>query len=462
MPLELPELDDRGFAELVEETRRLIPLFSPVWTNHNPSDPGIALVELFAHITEMLLYRINRVTDDNQRKFLRLLNGPDWVPGLDLRADTRTAVLAVRARERAVTPDDYERLTLDDFNAWKAALAQADQAGGSIEAWWQVTRLDPTSPGDRPSALPGVARARCVPRRNLERGTEPERLSDAPSHVSVVIVPEPPPSAVPGSAQPQPPVSLTKAVWGYLDPRRVLTTRHHVVGPRNAPVRGEIVVARTANAVSAAVQSRVIDRLQAFLDPFGGPAAPAWPFGRDVFVSELIQQIESVEGVDYITDLTLTSTCSGTDPACVPATPIWHPNGELVGLRLAEHHLPQAGFLAADMVVAPSASFVPAEIKVEVETQGSPDPALLRRQLRDAARSFFHPLHGGHDTLTGSNAPRRLDALASTFLVIPGIAGVALDLGADESHLDRTAGVVTGLKVSAGQIVDWHLRIVGI
>src|SRR5262245_9701735 len=103
MPLELPDLDDRGFAELVEESRRVIPLFSPVWTNHNPSDPGIALVELFAHLTEMLLYRINRVTDANQRKFLRLLTGPDWTPGPDLRADIRTAVLAVRARERAVT-----------------------------------------------------------------------------------------------------------------------------------------------------------------------------------------------------------------------------------------------------------------------------------------------------------------------------------------------------------------------
>ncbi|HEX6267913.1 MAG TPA: hypothetical protein VFZ81_13585, partial [Burkholderiales bacterium] len=83
MPLQLPNLDDRRYADLVAEARRLIPVHDPSWTNHNPSDPGITLLELFAYLSEMLLYRLDRVTAEHQRKFLKLLNGPDWTPGAE-------------------------------------------------------------------------------------------------------------------------------------------------------------------------------------------------------------------------------------------------------------------------------------------------------------------------------------------------------------------------------------------
>ena len=43
----------------VEEAIRLIPQYCPEWTNFNPSDPGITLIELFAWMTEMMLYRLS-------------------------------------------------------------------------------------------------------------------------------------------------------------------------------------------------------------------------------------------------------------------------------------------------------------------------------------------------------------------------------------------------------------------
>jgi phage-related baseplate assembly protein len=58
-----PNLDDRTFDDIVEDVIRLIPRYCPDWTNHNPSDPGITLVELFAWMTELILYRLNRVPD---------------------------------------------------------------------------------------------------------------------------------------------------------------------------------------------------------------------------------------------------------------------------------------------------------------------------------------------------------------------------------------------------------------
>ncbi len=68
-----PRLDDRTFQDLVDEAIRLIPQYCPEWTNFNPTDPGITLIELFAWLTEMTLYRLNRVPDRNYLTFLNLL-----------------------------------------------------------------------------------------------------------------------------------------------------------------------------------------------------------------------------------------------------------------------------------------------------------------------------------------------------------------------------------------------------
>jgi predicted phage baseplate assembly protein len=74
MPVPLPNLDDRRWADLVEEGRSLIPLYArETWTDHNAHDPGITLMELFAWIAEMDLYQINRIPDRHRRKFLALV-----------------------------------------------------------------------------------------------------------------------------------------------------------------------------------------------------------------------------------------------------------------------------------------------------------------------------------------------------------------------------------------------------
>ncbi len=74
MPLPLPILDDRNFEQLLEEAKRRIPSFTPEWTNFGiESDPGLTIVQLFAFLTESLLYRANRIPDLNRSKFLQLL-----------------------------------------------------------------------------------------------------------------------------------------------------------------------------------------------------------------------------------------------------------------------------------------------------------------------------------------------------------------------------------------------------
>ncbi|MEZ4731290.1 MAG: putative baseplate assembly protein [Caldilineaceae bacterium] len=53
--------------------RALIPKYAPQWTDHNPSDLGITLIELFAWLVEGLIYRLNRVPEKNLIEFLNLL-----------------------------------------------------------------------------------------------------------------------------------------------------------------------------------------------------------------------------------------------------------------------------------------------------------------------------------------------------------------------------------------------------
>jgi len=74
MPLPTPNLDDLRFQkDLVDEARRRIIRYCPEWTDYNLSDPGITLIELFAWMTEMLTYRLNRVPEKNYIKFMELL-----------------------------------------------------------------------------------------------------------------------------------------------------------------------------------------------------------------------------------------------------------------------------------------------------------------------------------------------------------------------------------------------------
>lgn len=73
MTLPVPNLDDRKFQDIVSEARSKIPLYCPKWTDYNLSDPGVTLIELFAWMTEMLLYRLNQVPDKNYIKFMDLI-----------------------------------------------------------------------------------------------------------------------------------------------------------------------------------------------------------------------------------------------------------------------------------------------------------------------------------------------------------------------------------------------------
>jgi len=93
MPLPSPNLDDRSFGQLVEEARTRIAATAPAWTDLSPSDPGITLLELFAFLTESLIYRVNQLPDKAYTEFLNLL-------GVQLYPPAASRVTLVFCRER--------------------------------------------------------------------------------------------------------------------------------------------------------------------------------------------------------------------------------------------------------------------------------------------------------------------------------------------------------------------------
>ncbi len=274
MPIPLPNLDDQGYADLTARAQALLPALDPSWTNYNPSDPGVTLVEMLAWLTEMLLFQVNQVPPASIETFLRLLNGPAWSrqknEGLD--DATRDTLLRLRERYRAVTAADFEWLAL---NAWPLTdAAKALDGGGKL------------------------ARVHCLPRRNLDATDSAVRAADAPAHVSLVVMPAA--GADDGG--------LHAALWNFFDPRRTLTTRHHVVGPGYLQVDISADMALRDDAPPPDGLSAARQVLTAYFDPLtGGADGQGWPFGRAVYTSEVSAVLERVPLLSYVENVQVTA-----------------------------------------------------------------------------------------------------------------------------------------------------------
>ena len=193
----------------------------------------------------------------------RVNNRSGAAGGLDqesLEAAKMRAPQALRTRGRAVTAEDFEHL--------------AQQAS------------------------PSVARARCIQARTEGSDAPP------PGTVEVLIVP-----AVTGRATPQmlqPPPELIEEVRRYLDDRRLLGTNLVVDSPAYVGIAVEATVVVQRHASADRVRQEVGERLARYVDPLvGGPEGQGWPFGRDLYLSEVFTIMQSVSGVEFVQDATL-------------------------------------------------------------------------------------------------------------------------------------------------------------
>ncbi len=138
MPLQdqLPVIDDRTFQEIVDEARSRIPRYTPEWTDQNDSDLGITMVQLFAWLTEMQIYRMSKVPRLNYIKFLELV-GIELEPAKPATARIEFPVLPgfadpyviVNARTQITTeePDEIGQIIFETDRSLIAIRAKLDR-----------------------------------------------------------------------------------------------------------------------------------------------------------------------------------------------------------------------------------------------------------------------------------------------------------------------------------------------
>ena len=115
--------------------------------------------------------------------------------------------------------------------------------------------------------------------------------------------------------RPTPSTGLRRKLAQYLTPRRVIGTRVEVIGPAYVEVIVQAQVQALRNVNKTDLTRRIVIELNRFFDPLtGGPNGTGWPFGRDVFRSEVLQRIDETTGVDNVLAMALIAGCGG--PQC--------------------------------------------------------------------------------------------------------------------------------------------------
>jgi hypothetical protein len=239
--------------------------------------------------------RVAGLDESTDRRPDAVLAGPG-TGGADLVSLALTAARAARtlwAHERLTgLLDRNAELTLDQLGR-DAVLALAPPVRATTLADYERLALD----------VPGTV----VRRARAWAGIDPRYPGlQAAGTVTVIVVP-----ALPRRA-PSPSRALLRTVHAYLGRRSVVGTRLVVVGPTYVTIAVRATVRARAGADPERVRQEVVARLDGLLDPLtGGPNGRGWPFGRDVYRSEILQAIDGVAGVDHVLSLSMTRDAGG-------------------------------------------------------------------------------------------------------------------------------------------------------
>jgi len=160
----------------------------------------------------------------------------------------------LRSRQRAVTADDFEYLTME---------AAREYVG-------RVFCLQP------PQTTRGDNRILIIPRiPNLQGFIAPESLE------------------LKGDVHDR--------IMSYLDERRLLSTKLEVTAPFYQWVETVVRVRLSQHFELEQVRKAVEDRLFQFINPLiGGVDGKGWQFGRDLLVSDIMAALSNVPGVNFI------------------------------------------------------------------------------------------------------------------------------------------------------------------
>jgi predicted phage baseplate assembly protein len=138
-------------------------------------------------------------------------------------------------------------------------------------------------------------------------------------------------------ARPEPSDGFLDAVRCHVERHRLLTDRVTVEAPTYVGVGVDVEVGLESGYAAAGRSDAVGARLDEFLDPLAGFDGDGWPFGRAVYLSEVYEAVDGVEGVDCVFDVSLSPTgggdVDGEGNVVVGGTVLAYPTDHTVSVR---------------------------------------------------------------------------------------------------------------------------------
>jgi len=97
---------------------------------------------------------------------------------------------------------------------------------------------------------------------------------------------------------------LKQRLTEYLDERRLLTTQLEVRAAGYKRVRAVVEVIAKSGVDEERLRRDIIAALELFINPLrGGPEGSGWPFGRELYLSDLYACVQQVSGLKYVQNI---------------------------------------------------------------------------------------------------------------------------------------------------------------
>jgi hypothetical protein len=150
----MQKLDDAAYGDIAATLRARVAVHAPEWTDNNESDPGIVLVELFAFVTESLLYRQNLMPERGRSSAARLATFAQALAGGG--AADHTLVRPRYFAGQLLGADDFS-LEQDYFRHRMRRLNRELFGAGIVRGLGVSVQPDDTGTGQQVVVAPGFA-----------------------------------------------------------------------------------------------------------------------------------------------------------------------------------------------------------------------------------------------------------------------------------------------------------------
>lgn len=288
MAIQLPNLDTKTYEDISEEMVASIPKYTDKWTNHNPSDPGITIIELLSWIAETTLYRMNRIPSGSYVNFLRLVAGASGIEEVErLLKDPHQDKYQKKILEFLKEIEEGHEKTIPEIKTEALMFLKSRYRAVTEDDFYQLTI--------EAADLLGVKVRRVI----VEKAQYENK-------VEILLVPDKwkQYEALTESEKQSRYKELVEFVNDYLNPRTLIGTKIEVKQPVYSDIGIELKVVCHQYAIAEKIEADIKDRILQHLDPFvGGDEKTGWSYRRSLSVYEIAQIVEETDGVKQVVSI---------------------------------------------------------------------------------------------------------------------------------------------------------------